>query len=77
MAPEDSSEVAGEDLTSGPERRRLVRYVAISLNFTIRPEHVRREDRVLSLKCTAEVLELYWRQGVLCETKTLKNKLAI
>ena len=58
------SESSGDhlgNLTERPERRRLGSFVALSLNFTLRPEHVRREDRVLSLKCTAEVMELYWR----------------
>ena len=49
------------NLTARPDSRRLASFVALSLNFTLRPEHVRREDRVLSLKCTAEVMELYWR----------------
>ena len=48
------------NLTERPERRRLGSFVALSLNFTLRLEHV-TEDRVLSLKCTAEVTELYWR----------------
>ena len=48
------------NLTERPESRRLGSFVALSLNFTLRPEHV-TEDRVLRLKCTAEVTELYWR----------------
>ena len=62
----DNSEASQDhpgDLAARTERpeRRLGSFVALSLNFTLRPEHVRAEDRVLSLKCTAEVLELYWR----------------
>lgn len=42
----------------------LGQFVAVSLNFTIKEKHVRQVEGVeggLSLKCTAEVLELYWR----------------
>ena len=37
------------------------RYVGVTLNFTIREKHLRLEDSVMSLKCTAEVMDLYWR----------------
>ena len=40
------------------------KFVAVSLNFTVKEKHVRQAEGVqgvLSLKCTAEVLDLYWR----------------
>ena len=41
-------------------------FVAVSLNFTITEKHLRSlagSPGVVSLKCTAEVLELYWRSS--------------
>ena len=50
-----------EVASSSPRSRKMMKFVAVSLNFTIRMKHVRIADNVLSLKCTAEVWELYWR----------------
>ena len=49
------------DVVSKPRTRKMTKFAAVSLNFTIRSKHVSVADNVLSLKCTAEVLELYWR----------------
>ena len=41
-------------------------FVALSLNLTLTEKHVRPvagSPGVVSLKCTAEVLELYWRSS--------------
>ena len=41
-------------------------FVAVSLNLTLTEKHVRAvagSPGVVSLKCTAEVLELYWRSS--------------
>ena len=41
-------------------------FVALSLNLTLTEKHVRSvagSTGVVSLKCTAEVLELYWRSS--------------
>ena len=53
--------IAGNQ-TSG--RQTMGQFVAVSLNFTITENHMKEvagSDGGLSLKCTAEVLELYWR----------------
>lgn len=47
-------------------RRTLGQFVALSLNFTITEKQLRSgadSPGVVSLKCTAEVLELYWRSS--------------
>ena len=41
-------------------------FLALSLNLTLTEKHVRAvagSPGVVSLKCTAEVLELYWRSS--------------
>ena len=51
--------------------RTATRYVAVTLNFTIREKHLRLEDNVMSLKCTAEVMDLYWRTSEVSVAVTL------
>ena len=36
-------------------------YSVVKLRFPIREKHFRTGDRQLSLKCTASVIDLYWR----------------
>ena len=43
-------------------------YSVVKLRFPIREKHLGTEDRLLSLKCTASVTDLYWRST---EVKTL------
>jgi hypothetical protein len=44
----------------------------LKLNFTVKPKHLAHTAGGLSLKCTAEVLDLYWRSSeVTSQVKSL------
>ena len=38
-------------------------FTMLKLNFTVTRAHLRAGDRQLGLKCSASVLDLYWRSG--------------
>ena len=40
-------------------------YSVLKLNFTVKHKHLAHTEGGLSLKCTAEVLDLYWRSSEL------------
>ena len=36
-------------------------FVSLTLNFTIEEQHLNQQDNLISLKCSAEILDLFWR----------------
>jgi hypothetical protein len=45
------------------QKRNQVPYSVLKLNFTIKAKHLANTEGCLNLKCTAEVLDLYWRSS--------------
>ena len=45
------------------QKRNQVPYSVLKLNFTVKPKHLAYTEGSLSLKCTAEVLDIYWRSS--------------
>ena len=48
-------------------------YSVLTISFIVKPKHLKQPEGSLSLKCTAEVLELYWRST---EVETLVKSLS-
>ena len=44
-------------------KRKPAPYSVLKLNFTVKPKHLAHTAGGLSLKCTAEVLDIYWRSS--------------